>query len=145
MAVVLCLFKIVLLQCIVIASAELNAMHEVRDCFNLSNYIDTGHHAPNISKFIKKREVDPSFRGHPKTKEEKWHLNFNSASYSGQSLYADRLVLLLNKVVTKYMSACASIIIYDQYVAQIDSIILQTFFMVIFIINHPYSNIICFI
>lgn len=81
-----------------------------------------------------KREVDTTFHGHPKTPQEKWHQNFNMEAISAQADYAEKLVVLLNKVVSKYLRACVSIVIYDQYVESTDSIILQTFFQVIFVL-----------
>lgn len=84
----------------------------------------------NHTKFKYKREVDPTFKGHPKTREEMWHQSFRIESLGVQAVSAEKLVVLLNKVVTKYLRACVSVVIYDQYVEQTDSVILQTFFQV---------------
>lgn len=86
------------------------------------------HQAPrNISR---RQATDPTFYGHPKTRQEMWHQSFNINAVNPQTDFAEQLVILLNKVVNKYLRACVSIVIYDQFVEKIDSVILQTFFQV---------------
>lgn len=76
------------------------------------------------------------FRGHPKTREERWHANFKTNGSNSEMEQTQSLVILLNKIVDKYLSACIPIILYDKYVETSDSVILQTFFQVT-----PASNI----
>lgn len=78
-----------------------------------------------------KRFSDSStFQGKPKTREERWHQNFNMNATNLQLDQAASLVSLLNKVVERYMMACIPIIFYDSYVESSDGVILQTFFQV---------------
>lgn len=78
-----------------------------------------------------KRFSDGStFQGKPKTREERWHQNFNMNATNLQLDQASSLVMLLNKVVERYMMACIPIVFYDDYVEHSDGIILQTFFQV---------------
>lgn len=92
---------------------------------NNSTIYETSHF-----RHLQKREVDTTFVGNPRTREEKWYENFHIESIYQQSVTGERLVLLLNKVISKYLRACVSIVIYDQFVEQSDSAILQTFFQV---------------
>lgn len=70
------------------------------------------------------------FRGHQKTREERWHTNFKSNGSNLEMEQTHSLVILLNKIVDKYLNACIPIILYDKYVESSDSVILQTFFQV---------------
>lgn len=97
------------------------------------------HHDTNFYKLFNNtpirrdiREIDPIFRGNPKTREEMWFQNFNINSTNLQVDQAASLVTLLNKIVRKYVKSCVPIILYDKYVEESDSIILQTFFQVIY-------------
>lgn len=78
-----------------------------------------------------KREEDPHFRGHPKTREEVWHRNFNLNSTNLLIDQANSLVSLLKTVVTRYMNACIPIVLYDAYVEEAEGFILQRFFEVL--------------
>lgn len=100
---------------------------EVWNAMDLSNDITYGNASHHRHKRI---IVDTTFRGNPKTIEEKWNENFKIENIYQQSISADRLVMLLNKVVNKYLRACVSIVLYDKFVENTDSIILQTFFQV---------------
>lgn len=73
-----------------------------------------------------KRFVDPTFRGSPKTREEIWHQNFNTDS----SLYdqTPSLIILLNKIIVNYLNNCIPVVLYDIYVQDSDSTILQKLF-----------------
>lgn len=77
-----------------------------------------------------KRYDSPKFPGHTKTREERWHLNFNVNSTYAQMEQTQSLVNLLNRIVDKYLSACIPIILYDRFVEESDGIVLQTFFQV---------------
>lgn len=79
-----------------------------------------------------KREEDPQFYGHPKTREERWHANFNLNKTSLQLDQANSLVTLLVKVMDKYLNACTPIILYDHFVENSEGVILQKFFQVEF-------------
>lgn len=71
-----------------------------------------------------------AFHGKPKTREDRWHQNFNMNATNSQIEQTLSLVTLLNKVVEKYMQACIPIVFYDTAVEKSDSIVLQTFFQV---------------
>lgn len=77
-----------------------------------------------------KRYDEVAFRGRPKTREERWHANFKVNDPNLEYDQAQSLVILLNKVVNKYLHACVPIILYDKFVEQSDGIVLQTFFQV---------------
>lgn len=77
-----------------------------------------------------KRNEGGTFLGHPKTREERWHQNFNLNKTLFQQDQAQSLVNLLVKVMDKYLNACIPIILYDHYVESSEAIILQTFFKV---------------
>jgi hypothetical protein len=70
-----------------------------------------------------KRGNDPTFRGNPKTQQEIWHRNFNFASLKFEQ--ATSLVTLLSKIVSKYLSACIPVVLYDDFVENSEGIILQ--------------------
>lgn len=91
----------------------------------------------NISDIVfrrSKRSDDATFYGHPKTREERWHASFNLNKTLFQQDQAQSLVNLLVKVMDKYLNACIPIVLYDQYVATSEGIILQTFLKVFFYI-----------
>lgn len=67
-----------------------------------------------------------SFRGHPKTKEDKWHEAFRIDTAALRQEQAAALVALLNKIVIKYLQECVPTIFYDAFVEKSD--ILQAFF-----------------
>lgn len=78
-----------------------------------------------------KRYADGStFRGKPKTREERWHQNFNMNATNLKLDQAISLVTLLNKITERYMADCVPIIFYDRMVEYLDDIILQIFFQV---------------
>lgn len=77
-----------------------------------------------------KRSDATSFVGHPKTREERWHATFGRNSDKLKTEQAQSLVLLLNKVIDRYMNACIPIILYDTFIDESDGIILQRFFQV---------------
>lgn len=77
-----------------------------------------------------KRSEEGTFYGHPKTREERWHEAFNMNRSNSQIDQAHSLVLLLVKVMDKYLNACIPVVLYDQYVESSDGTILQTFFQV---------------
>lgn len=77
-----------------------------------------------------KRYDVTTFRGHPKTREERWHANFNLNATSLEMEQTQSLVVLLNKIIDKYMTACIPIVFYDKFVEKSEGIVLQTFFQV---------------
>lgn len=82
-----------------------------------------------------KRYADGStFRGKPKSREERWHQNFNMNGTNLKFDQATSLVTLLNKITERYMVDCVPIIFYDRMVEYSDDIILQTFFQVNYMI-----------
>lgn len=77
-----------------------------------------------------KRYEDATFVGHTKTREERWHSNFNMNKTFLQVEQAQSLVNLLVKVMDKYLNACVPIILYDHYVESSEGIVLEMFFKV---------------
>lgn len=59
----------------------------------------------------KRYAEDATFRGKPKTREEVWHQNFNTASTLFDQ--TPSLIFLLNKIITNYMQNCIPVILYD--------------------------------
>lgn len=77
------------------------------------------------------KRYDPTtFRGHPKTREERWHVNFKLNTVDIERAQAQSLVSLLNKILEKYMNACIPMILYDDYVEDFESVMIQLFFQV---------------
>ena len=76
---------------------------------------------------------EATFIGHPKTREERWHANFNLNKTNSQLDQAQSLVNLLIKVMDKYLNTCIPIILYDHHVESAEGILLQTFFKVNFL------------
>lgn len=114
------------------------AIMENRTAAAMLNEMDVGkikqHHYQRSSERQGRRQRyadDSIFRGKPKTREERWHQNFNMNATNLQMEQAFSLVTLLNKVVQKYMKACIPIVFYDSNVERSDSIILQILFQVI--------------
>lgn len=81
-----------------------------------------------------KRLADSTFHGRPKSREERWHQNFNLNSTNLEVDQGSSLVTLLTKIVERYMTSCIPIIFYDKTIEESDGNILQTFFQV------TYSN-----
>ncbi|XP_055590285.1 ionotropic receptor 21a [Uranotaenia lowii] len=73
-----------------------------------------------------KRFADPTFRGNPKTKEQIWARNF--AHRLTDDKQARSLVKLLIRIITKHLSACIPIILFDVFVEQKESFIMETLF-----------------
>lgn len=99
----------------------------------------TGNPRENILNFYHKRNVDrirtkrndPStFVGHPKTREERWHANFDTNNIDRQVEQAASLVNLLIKVIDRYLNNCVPIILYDAAVERTDGIVIDQFFKV---------------
>lgn len=67
---------------------------------------------------------DATFRGNPKTREEVWHQNFNTAS--GLFDQSPSLIQLLVKIITNYMHNCIPVILYDSYMRNSDAVVLQS-------------------
>lgn len=77
----------------------------------------------SVADGVKKRFVDPTFRGNPKSQAEIWHRNFNSTSkFFDQS---SSLVNLLLKITSSYLNACIPVILYDMYVMDSELAIVQ--------------------
>lgn len=77
----------------------------------------------NNTKNINKRDVDPTFRGHPKTREEKWAMAFNGNIEAFNQVPS--LVNLLNMLAAKHLNGCATIILYDKVTENSDSFVIQ--------------------
>lgn len=69
---------------------------------------------------------DATFRGNPKTREEVWHQNFNTANNLFDQ--SPSLILLLTKIITNYMGNCIPVVLYDKYLVDKDAVILQKLF-----------------
>lgn len=82
---------------------------------------------------ISKRSIDPTFRGHPKTKAEKLAINFNTEIYQGSGSEIGQsvsLIGLLVKIASEYLNRCPSFILYDTFVENSESSFLQKLFQV---------------
>lgn len=73
-----------------------------------------------------KRYADATFRGNPKTREEVWHQNFNTEGNLFDQ--TPSLILLINKIISNYLTNCNPVIIYDKAMQTIDGLILQKLF-----------------
>lgn len=73
-----------------------------------------------------RREIDTTFYGHPKTREEIWHQNFKMNELEFDQ--SQSLINLLMKILEKYMLRCIPIIIYDHYVEKAEGLLLQRLF-----------------
>lgn len=73
-----------------------------------------------------KRGSDAKFRGKPKTIQEVWGRNFNTTTQEFSQ--STSLVMLLNKIIVKYMGACTPIVLYDNFVEKSEGFILQRLF-----------------
>ncbi|XP_050079095.1 ionotropic receptor 21a [Anopheles maculipalpis] len=74
----------------------------------------------------KRRRVDPTFYGHPKTREQIWERNFAHVIMDNRQTLS--LVTLLNKIILKYLYSCIPIVLYDTYVATTENYILEALF-----------------
>jgi len=74
----------------------------------------------------KKRSSDTTFRGKPKSVQEIWANNFNMTTQEYQQ--STSLVILLSKVIAKYLGACIPVILYDEYLENSEGFILQRLF-----------------
>lgn len=89
--------------------------NETEDFADIKNQTD--------SRKFSKRQVDATFYGHPKTREEMW-----SQSFFGQREPFDQapsLISLIHMLVAKHMNGCAPIILYDNFVENSDELLLQ--------------------
>uniref|UniRef100_A0A182IZF1 Ionotropic glutamate receptor L-glutamate and glycine-binding domain-containing protein n=2 Tax=Anopheles atroparvus TaxID=41427 RepID=A0A182IZF1_ANOAO len=73
-----------------------------------------------------RRRVDPTFYGHPKTREQIWERNF--AHVITDNRQSISLVTLLNKIIAKYLHSCVPIVLYDTYVGTTENYILEALF-----------------
>uniref|UniRef100_A0A182LRH6 Ionotropic glutamate receptor L-glutamate and glycine-binding domain-containing protein n=1 Tax=Anopheles culicifacies TaxID=139723 RepID=A0A182LRH6_9DIPT len=73
-----------------------------------------------------RRRVDPTFYGHPKTREQIWERNFAHVIMDNRQTLS--LVTLLNKIILKYLYSCIPIVLYDTYVATTENYILEALF-----------------
>ncbi|PZC85612.1 hypothetical protein B5X24_HaOG200983 [Helicoverpa armigera] len=72
---------------------------------------------------IKKRALDPVFRGHPKTREELWNEHFlNETTKFDQT---PSLVHLLHNITLTYLKDCTPVILYDSQVKSKESYLVQ--------------------
>ncbi|XP_035795701.1 ionotropic receptor 21a-like [Anopheles albimanus] len=79
-----------------------------------------------MSSVREKRRVDPTFYGHPKTREQIWERNFAHVLIDNRQTMS--LVTLLIKVILKYMHNCIPIVLYDTYVGSTENYILEALF-----------------
>lgn len=100
-------------------SARIKRVHsfgnETEDFADFKNQTD--------SRKFSKRQVDATFYGHPKTREEMW-----SNSFFGQKETFDQvpsLISLLHMLVTKHLNGCAPILLYDKFVENSEELLLQ--------------------
>ncbi|XP_053673698.1 ionotropic receptor 21a [Anopheles nili] len=77
-------------------------------------------------KNMSRRRVDPTFYGHPKTREQIWERNFAHVIMDNSQTLS--LVTLLNKIILKYLYRCIPIVLYDTYVGETESYILEALF-----------------
>lgn len=82
--------------------------------------------SPSVTRNIKKRVADTTFRGKPKTIQEVWARNFNTSTQEFSQ--ATSLVSLVNKIVSKYLSSCIPVVLYDRYVEKSEGLILTRLF-----------------
>uniref|UniRef100_A0A182Q0J3 Ionotropic glutamate receptor L-glutamate and glycine-binding domain-containing protein n=1 Tax=Anopheles farauti TaxID=69004 RepID=A0A182Q0J3_9DIPT len=73
-----------------------------------------------------RRRVDPTFYGHPKTREQIWERNFAHVIMDNRQSLS--LVTLLNKIILKYLYSCIPIVLYDTYVGSTENYILEALF-----------------
>ncbi|XP_062534528.1 ionotropic receptor 21a-like [Armigeres subalbatus] len=73
-----------------------------------------------------KRHNDPTFRGNPKTREQVWAKNFAHVMINDQQSMA--LVMLLIRIINKYLSSCIPIILFDVYVEQTETYVMEALF-----------------
>uniref|UniRef100_A0A336KDE3 CSON007744 protein n=1 Tax=Culicoides sonorensis TaxID=179676 RepID=A0A336KDE3_CULSO len=114
-----------------------NFQQELIDYKSYKNYLpkvkeyDSGfsqyvYMAPALTQNRTRREVDTTFRGHPKTREQIWHINFkmNELEFDQSA----SLITLLMKIFDKYMMRCIPIVLYDVYVEKSEGRLLQRLF-----------------
>ncbi|XP_049280533.1 ionotropic receptor 21a [Anopheles funestus] len=87
------------------------------DCFQEANW-------PTVTR--DRRRVDPTFYGHPKTREQIWERNFAHVIMDNRQTLS--LVTLLNKIILKYLYSCIPIVLYDTYVGTTENYILEALF-----------------
>lgn len=92
-------------------------------------YEQLANHRNDSRHRIKRYDVT-TFRGHPKTREERWHVNFKLNATNLEVEQTQSLVILLNRIVDKYLNSCIPIVLYDKLVERSDGIVLRTFFQV---------------
>lgn len=73
-----------------------------------------------------KRSVDITFRGKPKSAREVWARNFNSSTQEYSQ--STSLIVLMKKIIAKYMSACIPVVLYDSFMEKSEGFILQRLF-----------------
>ncbi|XP_053692001.1 ionotropic receptor 21a [Sabethes cyaneus] len=103
---------------------ELSSEQYVFGGFEPDNETQTGSASTELVR--SKRFSDPTFRGNPKTREQVWAKNFAHVTVNDNQ--AKSLVKLLIRVVTKYLSACIPIILFDGFVEQTEGYIMESLF-----------------
>lgn len=91
----------------------------------LSNGINNGDEN-SVENARIKRAYDPTFRGNPKTRQEVWQRNFKSST--SEFTQASSLVVLLSKVIDKYMGSCIPVVLYDEFIEASEGFIIQRLF-----------------
>lgn len=92
-----------------------------------SGYSQYVYVAPQIEHNRTRREIDTTFKGHPKTREEIWHQNFKMNELEFDQ--SQSLINLLLKLMEKYMLRCIPIFLYDNFVEKSDELLLQRLFL----------------
>lgn len=73
-----------------------------------------------------KRESDTKFRGRPKTVQEVWARNFNTSTQEFSQ--STSLVMLMSKIIVRYLGDCIPVVLYDNFVESSEGFILQRLF-----------------
>lgn len=104
------------------------------------NSLDLDEHSKEIQKKFglnenliqlskSKRSLDPTFYGHPKTREYILARKFNVLNMNNFD-QSNSLVQLLVTIADKYLRKCPTFIYYDEYVERTERLLLQQLFKV---------------
>lgn len=85
-----------------------------------------------------KRSLDPTFYGHPKTRDFILARKFNILNLN-EFDQTNSLVQLLVTIAKKYLHKCPTFIYYDQYEEKLEGFLLEKLFMVCFNIKNTYE------
>lgn len=105
---------------------------DMKNSTNLSRGINNGDENSveiAVGKAVEnriKRAYDPTFRGNPKTRQEVWQRNFKSST--SEFTQSTSLVVLLSKIIDKYMGSCIPVVLYDEFIEDSEGFIVQRLF-----------------